>query len=295
MKPNQYLKRGLRLLGYDPVRDLRQQYAQLQASSPPLILVGMHRSGTSLLAQLLANCGVQMGIERSEATDESPFFRDINTTFLNRMGCSWRCIDWLPRGETLIEECAVAKERVERKVEKGTIGKHLSLEGAQHLLAHPSLRWGWKDPRNSLVLPLWHSIFPQATVIHIYRDGRDVALSLLVRDLGRLGKDLEAASPWHVDRFAADIRLWEQYIESIRAFIDRFPIHHTLKYEELLARPEPVMQELLDAIGLRSQKSLAEVTAVIDPLRAGRSEKKPPAWLAASDINSPLLIELGYR
>ena len=46
--------------------------------------------------------------------------------------------------------------------------------------------WGWKDPRNTFLLPLWRDIFPEAKVIHVIRNGVDVAASLLTREEKRI-------------------------------------------------------------------------------------------------------------
>ncbi len=43
--------------------------------------------------------------------------------------------------------------------------------------------WGWKDPRNSVTLPLWLDLFPDARVIHVRRDPEAVVASLHRRAL----------------------------------------------------------------------------------------------------------------
>jgi hypothetical protein len=46
--------------------------------------------------------------------------------------------------------------------------------------------WGWKDPRNTFLLPLWLTIFPEAKIVHIYRNGIDIAQSLSLREGKRI-------------------------------------------------------------------------------------------------------------
>jgi hypothetical protein len=48
--------------------------------------------------------------------------------------------------------------------------------------------WGWKDPRNTFLLPIWLEIFPNAKIIHIYRNGLDIAKSLAVREQSRINR-----------------------------------------------------------------------------------------------------------
>jgi hypothetical protein len=56
-------------------------------------------------------------------------------------------------------------------------------------------RYGDKTPRYSIDVPLLAELFPEANFIHIIRDGRDVALSLMDVRLGR-GHVREAALLW---------------------------------------------------------------------------------------------------
>lgn len=41
--------------------------------------------------------------------------------------------------------------------------------------------WGWKDPVNTFTLPFWLDLFPEARVVHIFRNGVDIAQSLYTR------------------------------------------------------------------------------------------------------------------
>jgi len=54
----------------------------------PIILLGMHRSGTSLIARLLDELGLFQGSELQE-DHESVHFLDVNDLLLKRIGASW--------------------------------------------------------------------------------------------------------------------------------------------------------------------------------------------------------------
>jgi len=54
----------------------------------PLILLGMHRSGTSMAARLLERLGVFMGW-RKDSNHEADFFRHANEWLLSQAGGAW--------------------------------------------------------------------------------------------------------------------------------------------------------------------------------------------------------------
>ncbi|HUR94369.1 MAG TPA: sulfotransferase [Gemmatimonadales bacterium] len=102
------------------------------------------------------------------------------------------------------------------------------------------VRWGEKTPQHTL---WWQAIsegFPDLQVIHLVRDGRDVALSYRDAHFG----------PKHVYQLA---RRWEQYLGAAedaaaalgaRAFL-------TVRYEDLLAEPERELRRTSEFLGER--------------------------------------------
>ena len=55
---------------------------------PPIIIVGMHRSGTSLVTRLLEQLGLFVGCEKDE-NNESLFFQELNDWILCQAGATW--------------------------------------------------------------------------------------------------------------------------------------------------------------------------------------------------------------
>ena len=60
----------------------------LEAATQPVILLGMHRSGTAMIARLLDQLGLFQGSELQE-DHESTWFLDINDVLLNRINAAW--------------------------------------------------------------------------------------------------------------------------------------------------------------------------------------------------------------
>lgn len=116
-------------------------------------------------------------------------------------------------------------------------------------------RWGDKTPGYLAKLPVLKRIFPDARFIHIYRDGRDVLLS--VRSLVRwTGWDTNAA------RVARD---WEQTLARARRWGERHPDRYLeVQYEQLIGDPGPVVKEVAEFAGLGFDPAMLESTGEAD-------------------------------
>lgn len=175
------------------------------SSEPALVLVlGMHRSGTSLLGSLLGSLGVALPGELIAADRHNPegYFERQDITGLQEQ----LLIDldrWWPSAagvEPLPDDwlvAAVANEAAAR---------------LQALLAAESARqpgpWAIKDPRSSLLLPLWLRVaaelgLPLRLVLSVREPG-EVVRSLLLRDRQAAGMTAQRAQQlwWRHNRQA---------------------------------------------------------------------------------------------
>ncbi|MEW6572041.1 MAG: sulfotransferase [Bacillota bacterium] len=259
-------------------------------ANPPIIIVGMHRSGTTLLVRLLERAGVFMGHMQTK-NKEASFYQRINKDALDMFGCSWRCLDYLPNNETL-RTYPWLKAMILKRIEKGFILEYCGTRAIGLLFKR--FLWGWKDPRNSLLLPVWHQVYPDATVINIIRDGRDVALSLMVRETRRDRKDSNVTDENAAARFISYVRLWESYVRRINEAMPLFIKTYSLKYEQLLANPSVEFEKLLSELNIPVRMSIAEIVAIIDPNRTKRYETNQYSWTKGIVDDLPLLKELHY-
>ncbi len=99
------------------------------------------------------------------------------------------------------------------------------------------LRWGDKSPGYITKLHVLHRLYPDAKVVHIVRDGRDVWLSLKRLDWER-----------NVVKVARD---WGRSVEEAQHFGQRRLGKHymEIRYEDLTARPGPVMRSVFRFLG----------------------------------------------
>lgn len=142
----------------------------------PVLVLGMHRSGTSYLASILCSLGVPMGDSLVAAGEGNPHghFEDLEIVEFH---------------ERLLKKRAAANPRI---IARSTMVTEWSDRGfspeeaeeAEELLAarQRSGLWGWKDPRTALFLDGWQGLRKGLRGIVIYRHPWSVHDSLLRRD-----------------------------------------------------------------------------------------------------------------
>ena len=144
-----------------------------------LIILGMHRSGTSLLTGLLSQVGVKMGrrlYAPQKGVNEKGFWEhedivDTHDELLLHLGSQWD--DLLPLG----------KEWWKADVARPFADRLISL--VRRDFSNASV-WALKDPRMCRLLPLWFPIFASQRVspafICMNRNPFEVVASLQKRD-----------------------------------------------------------------------------------------------------------------
>lgn len=102
-----------------------------------------------------------------------------------------------------------------------------------------------KLPLHTIFLPLISRLFPEARVIFMVRDPRDVCLSCFVQRF-----EINAAMAHFLD-----LETTAQYYAAVMELgldsLERLPIRAiVVRYEQLVANPEPILRELIDFLGL---------------------------------------------
>lgn len=135
----------------------------------PIVILGMHRSGTSVVSNMLHRIGISMGsnLLPSDGFNPNGYFEDedflwINKGILENAEGTWyvppTVEEMIKGGEKFAD--AICKT-VEDKRKKA--GRNL---------------WGWKDPRNSLTCWSYMKEIPDARFIVVVRNLADIKLSL---------------------------------------------------------------------------------------------------------------------
>jgi hypothetical protein len=139
----------------------------------PVIVLGMHRSGTSILSKLVSELGVGMGFPRNG------HFEDQRIKALNKRIMAVCHANWdFPVGCRALYENHDFQELVSQKV-----SQDMKFHLPDIWLRRRS--WGWKDPRTLATLPVWTRLFPNARTITVVRSATEVSKSLVKRERNR--------------------------------------------------------------------------------------------------------------
>lgn len=150
----------------------------LDSSRRVIVVLGMHRSGTSVFARGLPVLGVELGDRLMAPDPYNPrgFWEDLDVVGINQRVLATLGRDW--RSPTLIDPANWGSAVLDPMVSEAEQLLNSRLERYR--------TWGFKDPRLCLLLPFWQPIFRRLGLRESYlialRNPRAVADSLETRD-----------------------------------------------------------------------------------------------------------------
>lgn len=200
-------------------------------------ILGMHRSGTSLLTRILNLIGVSLGPEQLllQGGDAQPKgyweheqITNLNEAILARHGGSWDKPPIFPPGWETSPLLDDLKLRARTLI--------------QDAFANAEM-WGWKDPRNCLTLPFWRQLLPEMRYVVCLRNPVDVAQSLAYRDSFSAEKSSS---------------LWLSYVNSALGNSDGQP-RLTVFYEDLIDNWQRELRRLAAFLGMPERAEQVEL------------------------------------
>jgi hypothetical protein len=289
----------------------------VKCARKPVIILGMHRSGTSMVSELLDQLGLFVGSTLQD-DHESTYFLDINDELLRRVSASWDqpmpFLDFLKYDDAVkMTADALAADLSSPAIRAYFGGSRWRGKASFETFEKP---WGWKDPRTVFTLPVWLKLFPGAKLVYIIRNGVDVAKSLMVREKKLLKLRRERfddrmnrrSTRTFLDRagYKGSVRcltldggfsLWEEYVRQADASLRGLtnPIH-TLLYEDMLADPRKHLPELAAFCELEVNTSVVEkAVGKIDGSRSMAFAGDAEAWAFFHRIKSTeWMAKFGY-
>jgi hypothetical protein len=272
---------------------------------PPVFIVGSPRSGTTLLYHmLLSSGGFAVYLTESKVFDlVFPQFASLSAKKNRR-----KALDlWL--GSKLFVLSGLKRDQIENKIldECRSGGDFLSIIMDQIARNQNVTRWAENTPEHVLHLATVKKEIPDALIIHIIRDGRDVALSMEKQGWVQpfpwdRGRRLQVAAlywEWLLDKgMAYGKSLKREYME----------VH----YEELVGHPKETLEEIgrfidqdldyqriqLNAIGSVSKPNTSfetnENSGGFEPVQRWRKSFPAGQLAALEKLIGPSLKKLGY-
>lgn len=274
----------------------------------PVLVLGMHRSGTTLIARTLARLGVFMGADL-DPNHEANAFQALNQFVLAQAGARW---DHPEPAEALLERAELRdlfRGHLDRMVHSpymrrftGTrLGRCAALEGLGP--------WGWKDPRTLLLLPIWLEVFPSARLIHVRRHGVDVAASLRARHVEVLAHTFDLRERNELFSYKEPFRafidtvragtiegafgLWEHYMAVAQRRMDGLDVLD-LGYEDFVMNPVDGFRRIAAYVGVDPPPHALDDTATSIDVTRVFPFRRDPELLAFAATVSDRLRRYGY-
>lgn len=211
----------------------------------PFFVVGSDRSGTTMLRLMLNEHS------RMHVPPESWFLSDLMDRFPSTGALStdqvdaavttvvthWRWPDWEIAPDAVREEVARARPDTLAGV----------VDCVYRVSAGAKSRWGDKSPGYAREITRLHGLFPTAKFVHVFRDGRDVCLSLL-----RTG--------WRGGVAWSGARYWAEHVTIARAQgrrLDR-SLYLEIAYEQLVLETEASLRRICEFLGEAFEPSMVE-------------------------------------
>ena len=224
--------------------------------SAPLVILGVSRSGTTLLKEMLDRHSQlaiptesyfvpQLWDRHGADVDREAFVADVARIA--------RIVEW-----------GVGPEDVRRRLpERTSFADAVQAIYLAYAEARGKSRFGDKTPAYMQRLDLLERAFPGAQYVHIVRDGRDACLSFLAM---KRRPRFNWARPRGVAGFAAQ---WRKEVEEAQSFgaTTAAGRYLELRYEDLVAAPEPRLREICKFLGIELEPQMLEYHRDVDPQR----------------------------
>lgn len=215
-----------------------------------VVVLGMHRSGTSTVALVLQELGIDMGERLLGASSGNPYghaededFLDLNELLLKEAKGSW---DFPPK--------QIKLKRVFEK-HKGKIKSLLDNKNLKEV-------WGWKEPRTTLFSKDYYELLDNPYYICVERDDLEVAQSLKKRNRMPIKKGVQLSK-----RYKNELNNFLQSCNPNQVLHINFSDLHNLNHD--------MVSQLVNYLDIQpSQEQIKNARGIIKPLNDVRDNRE---------------------
>jgi len=218
------------------------------------IVLGFHRSGTSLVANTLYNLGVHMGTRLLPASDgnkkgfyENAEFVKLNDRILELAGGSWF-------NPPSVEAIQAAGDILDQPI-YNCLKRASSVKDT----------WGWKDPRTCLTFqcyePHLYNMGGRTKLVYVFRQRDSVWKSFKSRRLKAKSPIERAVTEKHFDH------IYRDYTERTILALDKYAEVFDIFYDDFLQRSDNYAKRLVKFVTDKAptQEEINIVKKTIDP------------------------------
>ncbi len=239
------------------------------SSITPVFIIGVPRSGTTLLRVLLDSHS------RIAAAPETPWLAGGYGINSLREIATYLTEDQLGPVKNLSGADEATILQGIRALVKTIFGPYLERRGKQVLVL--------KTPDDIRYIDFLLKLYPDAQYIHIFRDGRDVACSTVAQKGSLLGDDI---LDYGEISYETAMRRWYDWEKKVRSIFDGTGFSCIrISYEDLVMYPEETLRKVCEGVGVKFEEAM---------IQYNRCEHEYPEWEAGStDAKQKTCIDTG--
>ena len=215
----------------------------------PVLIAGIGGSGTTIICRILFRTGFYMGNKLSPSY-EPVVFRPIFQKWI-RPYLEHQSLD--PSTKQLMKQVFL-----------DCLSNHLKRK------PHNNDKWGFKKPRNILIIPFLHEIFPKMKFILAVRDGRDMAFSKNQKQVKLFGDLVCKNSTPNTALYS--LEYWSRVnLKALDYGLYKLKSNFLLiRYEDLIGEPSKTIQQILDFTNTDFENFSSLLNLIHDPKTIGR-------------------------
>jgi hypothetical protein len=257
----------------------------------PIVIFGTGGSGTRVLQVLTDRSGFFMGTNLNKPGDSLDIGQFMRRWLDRYLGKS----DW-------VGEMSRESERNRFRYPAAMADDFAAtIEDHREAIDDPEASWGWKAPRTILIFPFVHELFPGMKVVHLVRDGRDMAYSKNQNQARRHGPQLLDKEQNELPKPVRSMAFWARVNLAAARYGERNlgENYMRMRYEDVCGDPRACSVQLLDFLDSPASRESIQAFAAseIRPSSSiGRWRERAAAEIRElEDVGGAALRKFGYE